>query len=64
MRLLPVSAMYKLPAASAAMPKGPLSEAELAGPPSPPKPADPLPATVVMMPVTASTRLQQAEGRS
>jgi len=35
---------------------GQLSAALVAGPPSPLKPAVPLPATVVIMPVAASTR--------
>ena len=42
---------------STATPLGPsCSDADVAGPPSPPEPALPLPATVVMMPVAAATR--------
>src|SRR5216683_1766372 len=37
-RLLPVSAMYRFPAASAATPAGPFSSAAAAGPPSPDDP--------------------------
>jgi hypothetical protein len=37
MRLLSVSAMYRLPAASTATPPAALSEALVAGPPSPEK---------------------------
>src|SRR5664280_2025204 len=47
--LLPGSAMYRLPAASRARPPGPWRHAWVAGPPSPQKPAVPLPATVVMV---------------
>ena len=54
MRLLPLSAINKLPAASTATPLGRKSWALVASPPSPPKPPlPPLPATVVMMPVLA-----------
>src|SRR5664280_18204 len=48
-RLLPGSAMYRLPAASTARPLGMSRQAWVAGPPSPQKPAVPLPATVVMV---------------
>src|ERR1700733_13805421 len=44
------------PDASIATPAGILSMALVAGPPSPPKPEIPLPATVLIIPVTASTR--------
>jgi hypothetical protein len=54
-RLLNVSAMNRLPAASSAMPQGRCSEAAVGSPPSPPKPALPLPATVAMLPVAGST---------
>ncbi len=50
MRLLKVSARYRLPAASTATPPGSLRVALVAGPPSPENPTLPLPATVVMIP--------------
>ncbi len=50
MRSLPVSAIRKLPSGSAATPSGWFSWAEVAGPPSPAKPAPLVPATVVMTP--------------
>ena len=51
MRLLPESAMYKFPVESIATPTGDISWALVAGPLSPRKPAVPLPATVVMVPL-------------
>ena len=56
MQLLPVSAMKTLPAPSTATPCGFHNAALVAGPPSPLKPRVLLPANVVMIPVTASTR--------
>jgi len=50
-----VSAMSRFPLLSMATPEGWLSEASFAAPSSPPEPAIPLPATVVMMCVTWST---------
>jgi hypothetical protein len=50
-RLLPESGMKRSPEASTATPPGPNNDAEVALPPSPEKPAVPLPATVVMMPL-------------
>ncbi len=50
MRLLPVSAMYRLPAESTATPSGPFNSALVAGPLSPLKPCVPFPATVVITP--------------
>src|ERR1035438_6570248 len=47
---LPVSAMYRLPSESSARPVGPLSNADVAGPPSPPYPGPPVPAKVVITP--------------
>src|SRR6266404_3614358 len=49
-RALPTSAMKRLPAVSAARPRGSLSRALAAGPPSPEKPAWPVPATVRIVP--------------
>src|SRR5207237_7178651 len=49
-RLLPLSAMYTLPALSTARPVGKLRSATVAGPPSPPYAARPLPAKVTMLP--------------
>src|ERR1035441_2764037 len=49
-RLLPVSAMYRLPAGSTATPPGSLSAAPMAGPPSPQNPVYPFPATVMIVP--------------
>src|SRR5438309_5839044 len=54
-RWLEWSAMYRLPPASTATPAGPLTLALVAAPPSPAKPKEPLPATVVMIPDAAST---------
>src|ERR1035438_3963196 len=51
MRPLYVSAMYRLPAASKAMPEGLYSPALVAGPVSPLKPPVPFPATVVITPL-------------
>src|SRR5215467_7298643 len=61
-RLLFRSAMYRFPAPSTARPDGWLSCADVAAPPSPGKPALPVPATVVMTPVedTSRTRLSSA----
>jgi hypothetical protein len=56
MRPFPVSAMIRLPCASTARLSGRSSAAAVAGPLSPPEPAVPLPATVVMMPDSASIR--------
>src|SRR5215208_4858212 len=42
--------MKRLPAASTARPRGQLSAAFVAGPPSPEKPSTPRPTTVVMIP--------------
>src|ERR1035441_8337194 len=53
-RPLLLSAMYIFPDASTATQTGLLSCACLAGPPSPPKPAVPFPATVVMFPPGAN----------
>src|SRR5437868_4166582 len=55
-RLLPLSAMNRLPDPSAATPAGLHTPALVAAPPSPLNPHVPLPATVVMTPVAASTR--------
>ena len=55
-RLPPNSAMYRLPAASTATPNGVLSCAPPAALPSPPKPAVPLPAAVLMVPFVATLR--------
>jgi len=49
-RWLLESAMIRLPLGSTATAKGELSWAAVAGPPSPPKPATPVPATVVTVP--------------
>src|SRR5207244_3982015 len=49
-RLLPLSAMYTLPAESNARPVGRFRSAEVAGPPSPPYAARPVPANVTMLP--------------
>src|ERR1039457_3865884 len=57
MRLLP-SAMKRLPALSTAMPAGWNSSAEVAGPPSPLKPAVPLPATVLIVPAAVTFRMR------
>ena len=55
-RWLLLSAMYRLPSGAISTPFGYRSRAEVANPPSPPKPLDPVPATVVTMPVAASMR--------
>lgn len=47
--------MYRLPERAMATPLGKLNAALRAGPPSPAKPSEPLPATVVMTPVAAET---------
>ena len=56
MRLLFTSEMYKLPAASSAMPHGQFSVANVACPPSPLNEPMPVPANVEMMPVDLVTR--------
>lgn len=56
MRLPRASAMNMLPWASNAMAVGVLSCAATAGPPSPLLPPVPIPATVLIKPVAASTR--------
>jgi hypothetical protein len=59
MRILefPPSAMYKLPALSRAMPRGPFSAAAVAGPPSPEKEKLPLPAIVEIVPFVDTLRI-------
>src|ERR1041385_2197327 len=57
-RLLPVSAMMRLPAPSTATPEGWYSVPLVAAPPSPEWPWAPLPATVVMMPAGESLRIR------
>jgi hypothetical protein len=59
MRLLPVSAIRNEPSGRAATSRGALSVAPVAASPSPPKPALPFPATVVITPagLTRRTRL-------
>ena len=49
--------MNKSPAALMARPKGPLSSAEVAGPPSPEYPEVPLPAKVLMIPDGVTSRM-------
>src|SRR5664280_654782 len=61
-RLLPASAMYRLPAASTNRPYGMSRHAWVAGPPSPQKPLVPLPATVVMVPSGATRRTRSWPG--
>ena len=56
MRWFPMSQIRSRPSGSKAMLWGRLSIASTAGPPSPEKPASPVPATVEMTPVSASTR--------
>lgn len=51
MRLLPVSATYRLPAESMATPSGAFNWALVAGALSPLKPGAPFPATVVIVPL-------------
>ena len=55
-RWLLESAMKTLPPPSTAISRGTFKLALVAGPPSPPNPATPFPATVVMMPVAVATR--------
>jgi hypothetical protein len=55
-RSLPPSLMYRFPAESVATQVGTLSPALGPGPPSPEKEREPLPATVVMMPLTDTLR--------
>ena len=50
------SAINRFPYESTAIPVGPLSVAEVAGPPSPVYPAVPVPATVVMLPSRVTFR--------
>ena len=57
-RLLSVSAMKRFPCPSAVTPQGRASIALVAGPPSPLKPYDPFPATVVMMPAGLTFRIR------
>src|ERR1700683_507561 len=57
-RLLYLSAMKIFPEASTATPEGLFNDAEVAGPPSPDKPAVPLPATVVMIPLAETFRIR------
>ena len=64
MRLLKVSAINRLPAPSTATPDGKRKLAPVAGPPSPLRPAVPLPATVEMFFVAASTRLMRSLRKS
>jgi hypothetical protein len=59
-RLLEASAMKTFPSGSTATPVGLLIRAETAAAPSPEYPATPVPATVVMAPVPASTRRTRA----
>ena len=58
MRLLFTSAMYRLPAASSATSWGLLSCAAVAAPPSPLKPAVPVPATVEITPAEFTLRMR------
>ena len=62
-RLLSVSVTYKLPRASKAKALGKFSWALVAGPPSPPKPAAPVPAKVETIPAGV-TRRMRFEARS
>ena len=59
-----LSAMKRLPEPSTATPVGVLKLALVAGPPSPLKPLTPFPATVVMTPVSAATRLMRPLAQS
>jgi hypothetical protein len=58
MRALPLSAIYRLSAASSATLLGAFNRARAAGAPSPPNPAVPLPATVWMMPSEVTLRIR------
>ena len=58
MRALIVSAMNTLPRPSTTTPRGWLSRADWAGPPSPEKSAAPVPATVVMTPDGSIRRMR------
>ena len=58
MRLLRMSAMYRLPAPSTATSYGSDSWAEVASPPSPLKPDAPLPATVLITPAAVILRMR------
>ena len=64
MRLFPISEMKTFPMSSTATPRGLLSIALVAGPPSPPNDSDPVPANDVIIPVPASTRLMRWLERS
>ncbi len=55
-RALPASAMYTFPAASTAMSAGVSSRAAVAAPPSPVRPAVPVPAKVVITPAAETLR--------
>ncbi len=58
-RWLLLSAKYMLPVESSLIPHGPFNVADVAAPLSPEKPAVPVPAIVVMMPVdTVTTRMR------
>ena len=57
-RSLLASAIKRFPEASTVTPQGALNSAEIAGPPSPENPWDPLPATVVMMPLVETFRIR------
>ncbi|MEA2442884.1 MAG: hypothetical protein QOJ12_176 [Thermoleophilales bacterium] len=57
-RWLFVSTITKPPSLATARPIGSFSCAEVAGPPSPLKPAEPIPATVVMTPFGATLRIR------
>ena len=58
MRLLPVSEMKMSPLSSAATPCGVFRLADVAAPSSPLDPATPVPATVVMIPLTSTLRMR------
>src|SRR5258706_374085 len=50
--------MYRLPAASTSTASGKHNSALVAGPPSPEKPACPLPATVLIVPLVSTLRIR------
>jgi hypothetical protein len=56
--MLLASAMYRLPVASTVTPVGVSSDALVATPPSPEYPANPLPATVLMIPLGLTLRIR------
>ncbi len=56
--------MYRFPEESTAMPVGWFRIALLAAPPSPLKPSEPLPTTVLILPLAASTMRMRASWRS